>query len=292
MDNGKEFHSHALSRGCDQYGIELQYRPVRTPHYGGHIERLIGTFMGKVHLLPGTTFSNIRERGDLDPEATASLTLEELEQWLATAIVGVYHESVHRGLGCTPASAWCHAMAKSNNQDSVGGAMLDSRRLLIDFLPFERRLVRREGVVLLGITYWADVLSTWIGEHQKMIVRYDPRDLSRIYLLAPDGVYYNLPYRDLYRPAISLYERRAALRRLREQGQRAVDEVALFSAIDSLRRMGERAAKQTKLLRRQRERQRRWRETQNSQAPVAAQASQSPPSRPVSAVFSSVEEWM
>jgi hypothetical protein len=27
--------------------------PVRTPHYGGHTERLIGTMMGKVHLLPG-----------------------------------------------------------------------------------------------------------------------------------------------------------------------------------------------------------------------------------------------
>jgi putative transposase len=105
LDNGQDFHSHALSRGCDQYGIELQYRPVKTPRYGGHIERLIGTFMGKVHLLPGTTFSNIAERGDLDPEATAALTLEELEQWLAIAVVGVYHETLHRGIGMTPSSA-------------------------------------------------------------------------------------------------------------------------------------------------------------------------------------------
>jgi putative transposase len=45
--------------GCEQYGIAIDHRPVRTPHYGGHIERLIGTMMGKVHLLPGTTFSNI-----------------------------------------------------------------------------------------------------------------------------------------------------------------------------------------------------------------------------------------
>jgi putative transposase len=51
LDNGREFHSEALRRGCEQYGIALEYRPVRTPHYGGHIERLIGTMMGKVHLL-------------------------------------------------------------------------------------------------------------------------------------------------------------------------------------------------------------------------------------------------
>ena len=34
------------------------WRPPGTPHFGGHIERLIGTQMGAVHLLPGTTFSN------------------------------------------------------------------------------------------------------------------------------------------------------------------------------------------------------------------------------------------
>ena len=56
LDNAKEFRSEALRRGCEQYGITIDYRPVRTPHYGGHIERLIGTMMGKVHLLPGTTF--------------------------------------------------------------------------------------------------------------------------------------------------------------------------------------------------------------------------------------------
>jgi len=32
-----------------------------------------------------------------------------------------------------------------------------------------------------------------------MIVRYDPRDLSRIYLLAPDGQYYDVNYRSLGR---------------------------------------------------------------------------------------------
>ena len=41
LDNAKEFHSEALRRGCEQYGISIDYRPVRTPHYGGHIERLI-----------------------------------------------------------------------------------------------------------------------------------------------------------------------------------------------------------------------------------------------------------
>ena len=66
VDNGKDFLSHALRRGAEEYGISLIRRPVATPHYGGHIERLIGTMMGSVHLLPGTTFSDIEERGDYD----------------------------------------------------------------------------------------------------------------------------------------------------------------------------------------------------------------------------------
>ena len=57
-DNGADFTSSALRRGCDEHGIHLLLRPVATPHYGGHVERLIGTLMGRVHLLPGTTGSN------------------------------------------------------------------------------------------------------------------------------------------------------------------------------------------------------------------------------------------
>ena len=62
-----------------------------------------------------------------------------------------------------------------------------------------------------------------------MIVRYDPRDLSRIYLLAPDGQYYDLTYRDLRHPPISLWEHRLALKRLREEGRLRVDEAAIFT---------------------------------------------------------------
>src|ERR1700736_4618452 len=98
LDNAKEFRCEALRRGCEQYGISIDYRPVRTPHYGGHIERLIGTMMGKVHLLPGTTFSNVQAKGDTNPEKTAAMTIEELEQWLAYAIAGEYHGAEHRAL--------------------------------------------------------------------------------------------------------------------------------------------------------------------------------------------------
>jgi len=51
LDNAKEFRARALVRGCEQHGIQIVHRPKKTPRFGGHIERLIGTLMGEVHLL-------------------------------------------------------------------------------------------------------------------------------------------------------------------------------------------------------------------------------------------------
>lgn len=256
LDNAREFHSEALRRGCEQYGIGIDYRPVATPHYGGHIERLIGTMMGKVHLLPGTTFSDPRVKGDLNPEKTAAMTLDELQRWLVHAIAGEYHNGVHSALQIPPLTAWQRGIVGDEHTVGRGEptAVSDPRRFLIDFLPLERRLVRREGVSLHSIFYWSNALSVWVGRPQKMIVRYDPRDLSRIYLLAPDGQYYDLSYRDLRRPPITLWEHELARKRLREEGRARVDEAAIFHAVERMRSIAEEAARESKLARRQRER--------------------------------------
>jgi putative transposase len=118
-------------------------------------------------------------------------------------------------------------------------------------------MVRRDGVALHSIAYWADVLSTWIGHPEPMIIRYDPRDLSRIYLRGPDGTYYDLSYRDLRRPPISLWEHRLALKLLHEGGRALVDETAIFRSIETMRTIADDAVLASKTARRQRERRKR-----------------------------------
>ena len=54
-DNGADCRSHAFAWACREEGIKLIFRPIGAPHYGGHIERLIGTMMGRVHFYPGST---------------------------------------------------------------------------------------------------------------------------------------------------------------------------------------------------------------------------------------------
>ena len=114
-DNGRDFRSAPLRRGCREHQIKLDYRPMATPHFGGHIERLIGSVMGRIHLLPGTTFSNPRERKGYPSEQKAAMTLVEFEQWLALEITERYHRTFHRGLGATPLGTWEHLTKSGAN---------------------------------------------------------------------------------------------------------------------------------------------------------------------------------
>ena len=86
VDNAAEFKREALRRGCEQHGIGLEYRPAGRPHFGGIVERVIGTAMCKVHELPGSTFSNPEQRGDYDADGKAAFTLRELERFLVLAV--------------------------------------------------------------------------------------------------------------------------------------------------------------------------------------------------------------
>src|SRR5437868_6122454 len=106
VDNALEFRALALRRGCETYQIKLCYRPPGEPQVGGTIERLIGTLMGRVHVLPGTTQSNVSERGAYNSEKKAQLTLREFVTWFTSEVVTQYHTTNHRGIGKPPLVAW------------------------------------------------------------------------------------------------------------------------------------------------------------------------------------------
>lgn len=109
VDNGKDFDSEAFRRGCDEHGIKLQMRPVGSPHYGGTIERLIGTMVGQCHLLPGTTKNSVKAKGDYDSAKHAALTLSEVRRWFVEQLLGRYHVKEHRTLRIPPLVAWNRA---------------------------------------------------------------------------------------------------------------------------------------------------------------------------------------
>ena len=295
LDNAAEFKSEALRRGCEQHGIRLDYRPLGQPHYGGIVERIIGTAMQMIHDdLPGTTFSNPDQRGDYDSENKAALTLRELERWLTLA-VGTYHGSVHNGLLQPPAARWAEAVARVG----VPTVVTRATAFLVDFLPVLRRTLTRTGFVIDHIHYYADALKPWIARRDRLpafLIRRDPRDISRIWVLEPEGQHYlEIPYRTLSHPAVTLWEQRQALAKLRQQGREQVDESALFRMIGQMREIVTTAQKATRKARRDADRRQHLKATavlvKTTPPPDAdmadPQADNQPPAKP----FDQIEEW-
>jgi putative transposase len=259
VDNAAEFHSAAFERGCAQHGIAIEWRPPGQPHFGGIVERVVGTLMQLVHTLPGTTFSNPAERGSYDSDKTACLTLEDLERWLAVAITKYYHVRPHEGLDDeTPLHRYEQGVQALIAAGKTVPVARDPRAFLIDFLPVVRRSLQRNGITIDHITYFSNALCPWIrrrGQLGPLLIRRDPRDLSRIFVLdAENNIYLEVPYRMLSRPAITLWEHKLACKRLREQRRAVVDEANLFAAIDEMRAIEREAKTLTRTARRNRTR--------------------------------------
>ena len=294
LDNAAEFKSEALRRGCEQHGIRLDYRPPGQPHYGGIVERIIGTAMQMIHdELPGTTFSNPGQRGEYDSEKMATLTLRELERWLALA-VGTYHGSVHNGLLQPPAARWAEAVERVG----VPAVVTRPTAFLVDFLPVIRRTLTRNGFVIDLIHYYADALKPWIARRERLpafLIRRDPRDISRIWVLEPEGQHYlEIHYRTLSHPAVTLWEQRQALAKLRQLGREQVDESALFRMIGQMREIVTTAQKATRKARRDADRRQHLKTSEPPAKPIPPdvdmadpQADNLPPAKP----FDQIEEW-
>lgn len=262
VDNAKEFRGNVLKKACVEYGIDLVWRPVARPHFGGHIERLLGTFAKEIHNLPGTTFSNIQERANYDSTKNAAITLSEFERWLTILITEVYHQRVHSAIQCSPIEKYRQGILGTANTKGVGlpSPISDPMRLKLDFLPFEYRTVQDYGIRLNNIFYNSEVLNCWVNatessrtkKKREFLVRYDPRDMSRIWFFDPQlEQYYEVPYRNLMHRAITLWEIRKAHERLRAEGYANINEDMIFDAIERMEEITQSAVEKTKSARKE-----------------------------------------
>lgn len=262
-DNAKEFKGNMIKRSCEEYGIELQWRPLGKTHWGGHIERLIGTILKEIHSLPGTTFSNVSERVNYDSERKATFTLTEIRHYLNTFIVEVYHNRKHSMLGMSPLMKYKEGVFGSKNVNGSGipEKIVDEDKLRKDFMPFFERSIQRYGVKIDQITYYHDILRGWINskdlvnknEKRKFVFRRDPRDISVIYFLDPHTkAYHGIPCRDLSRPEISIWEYKDSIKKLKSEDVKEIDENKIFEAYQKLKDLKSLSNKTTKTVKRKR----------------------------------------
>lgn len=290
VDNGADFRSNNFQKSCLMYGINLEFRPVKQPRYGGHIERMLGTLLREIHDLPGTTFSSIKDREGYDAEKNAAMTKSEFEEWLVGLICRVYHQRMHASIGMTPLRKWDIGILGSGDVEGVGLPQRPANRmtLLLDFLPSFERTVQTFGVTIDGMSYYAEALRPWInsvdpssGAKREFIFRRDPRDISTVWFFDPTlKQYFQIPFADQSLPSMSIWEYQLAREKLKREGRASVNEHELARALTDLRNQVDQSVERTKKARRQAQRRKEHEKKISPASP--SQPASVPETKPVS----------
>jgi len=259
MDNAKEFRSVSLQKFCQEYRIEDLYRPVARPEFGGAIERVIGTHMKQVHELPGTTFSNVRQKGTYESEKYATMTISELEQWYLDFVVNIYHKTEHKSISMTPEEKFYQGLlgVGDGTIPFLPSVPANTIKLRMALLPAFERTVQKNGITIDYVTYFSETLRKWIipaqykkisknSQPMSLICRRDPRDISRLYVYDPDvDDYITVPYSDIKKPSINVAELRQSISEARKEvSGRELEMHDIFRAYERLNGYVEKAKRE------------------------------------------------
>lgn len=257
MDNAKEFKGNMLLDASKEYGFTINWRPKGKSRYGAHVERLLGSFSKQIHSLPGTTFEDVKYRSNYNSETEATMTMDELEKWLHIQIADVYHNKIHSGIGSSPLKRFNDGVFGTGTKEGIGVPLmqLNPDKVRLDFLPQIERTIQRFGVTIDHINYYSDIFRSYLFDQawknndrfvrsnvsRKYTFKRDPRDISKIYFLnEKEGRYAEIPYADLRRPAMSIWEHRASLKIATEQNRNTpITEDIIFQAYNRLREIEE-----------------------------------------------------
>ena len=148
----------------------------------------------------------------------------------------------------------------------------DPERFVLDCLPAEVREVGRDGFQVGRIRYWDPLIPRLLPAGTRILMRYNPRDLSKVFVPAPDhSEYLSIPDADLRRPPITKAEVDRSRAILTTKGDATPSEDAIFVTAAAQRKLEDIAAKSTRRARRkseQRPRQRLARKGEPKGTPI------------------------
>jgi putative transposase len=181
---GLEFYSQSLEQVCLSLNINWIAAPRRTAWFKGKIERFLGTMNRAVaHGVPGTTFSDIFEKGDYNPAKHAVITLATLRKVVRMWIADVYHQQVHRSLQTTPSKMWTSSIRPEDIRLPDETTQLD-----VVMGRVESRTLTHKGVEFEGLFYNSPELTELRrkeGSNLAVEIRINESDIGSIYVLSP-----------------------------------------------------------------------------------------------------------
>ncbi|NMI62416.1 DDE-type integrase/transposase/recombinase [Streptomyces sp. RLA2-12] len=267
IDHGKAFASQAVKNVCRRYGITIQdtrkYRPTDKPQVESAFKTIRSQFSEHI---AGYKGNHVVHRGR-DVDATARWTIEDLEEFFAEYVVAVYQRRRHTGLvlpgfpeiSLSPNDAYRLAVHRC-------GFIAAPRdpNLFLELLPIHWCGIHDRRIQKDYLHYSAPITGTYNGSKSPYAhaggawpVRYDPRDMTQVYLHDPyTGDWHTLrwthaltglePFTD-----ITL---RQVKQELRERGRDPQDQEAVLDALLDLQNRTDAAEASTARSRRARAR--------------------------------------
>ena len=196
-DHGRIFLSGQFQDACGRLGISIQPTRVFTPTDKAHIERVFRTIRESfLENLSGYKGPSVYARG-ADVETDAFYFVNELEALFAEWVATVYQVRHHDGLSLPAAPG---LFVSPNDMYDEGLARAGSvtvplsPSLYYELLRTEWRTIQHYGVELGGLRYDGEALNPYRNRPSpyggltggKWPIRYDPRDLSRVYFQDPE----------------------------------------------------------------------------------------------------------
>lgn len=156
LDNALVFSSTQMDLICATLGIQKIHSTPYYPCSRGKIERL---------------FRTVREEFLCEVEAVPPMPISEFNSHLRAWVQGVYNQRIHSRTEQTPKERW--------ESSEVPVRMPSPTQIHEAFLLWARRKVGPTGEIKFSSNlYYAD--PTWA--HQTVLVRYDPWNLTEIFL--------------------------------------------------------------------------------------------------------------
>lgn len=208
LDNGKEFHSRALSHLCERHGCSIRFRPAGKPRYGSVMERIFGTTNSQfIHLLEGNTQLMKNPRSvtkSVLPENFAAWTMPQLHGALDYFFFEIYAKNEHPAHGEAPLE---HFQRRLNETGERLHRLVRFDEIFrIETCPPPQdgptRVVTQRGVKIQFLHFWNDAMHNLELRGKTVEVRMDPWDPGTAFVLFKDRW---LVCRSKLRPMLSRY---------------------------------------------------------------------------------------
>ncbi len=185
VDNGLEFHSFSFKTMAMTLGVDLTYCRVRTPWLKPQVERFFST-LNTLTLLKGKVTKTVANVLRIDPYKDAAITFKDLVRGLLMFVVDVHAQQPNWHKMATPHELFEESLAQVPPVQYPSN--LDELRLATGMSKY--LTLGKGGIEMLGLPFGSVDFRDIINKHGsglKLLCKWDPDDISKLYVLNPDG---------------------------------------------------------------------------------------------------------